>query len=296
MSRPSVHKCRVSVGLAYASRLYNEIDGLQHLTQFSKNGKEIAFGTIGNGTCAEGMFWESVNAIGVLKSPAIITIYDDGYGISVPNEYAMVKQNISQLLSGFQREPGTNDGFEIFVVRGWDYPNLVNVFRIAEKITREEHIPSIIHVIEMTQPQGHSTSGSHERYKSQGRLDWEIEYDCISQFRAWILSQKIASPDELDQIELVCKKDAEDARRNAWEAYTSPLLLERNSVADIFTQLEKSASGKIELKKIKDTLLSKPSPLRRHTMSAIREALIITRDENPPGKEETHRIKKEICI
>ncbi len=280
------------VGLAYASRLYNEIKELRYLTRFSKNGKEIAFGTIGNGTCAEGMFWESVNAIGVLKSPSIITIYDDGYGISVPNEYAMVKQDISQLLSGFQRGPDTTDGFEIFVVRGWDYPNLVNVFRKAEIITRGEHIPSIIHVIEMTQPQGHSTSGSHERYKPQDRLVWEIEYDCIPRFRKWILSQNIASPDELDQIELESKQDAEGARRDAWEAYTSPLLLERNAVVDILNHLEKSTSRKNELKNIIDTLLSKPSPLRRHTMSAIREALIITRDEKLPGNEELISIKK----
>jgi len=281
------------VGLAYASRLYNEIEELKHMTQFSRNGKEIAFGTIGNGTCAEGMFWESLNAIGVLRSPSIITIYDDGYAISVPNDYAMVKQDISKLLSGFQRRPETNDGFEIFVVHGWDYPNLVKVFRKAEKITRQENVPSIIHVIEMTQPQGHSTSGSHERYKPQDRLDWEIEYDCISRFRAWILSQKIATPDELDQIELDSKKDAESARKNAWEAYTSQLLLERNSVAHILGQLETNTPRKNELINIKDNLLSKPSPLRRHTMSAILDALIVIRDENHPEKEKLIEINRK---
>jgi len=281
------------VGLAYASRLYNEIEELRHMTQFSRNGKEIAFGTIGNGTCAEGMFWESLNAIGVLRSPSIITIYDDGYAISVPNDYAMVKQDISKLLSGFQRRPETHDGFEIFVVHGWDYPNLVKVFRKAEKITRQENVPSIIHVIEMTQPQGHSTSGSHERYKPQDRLDWEIEHDCISRFRAWILSQKIATPDELDQIELESKKDAESARKNAWEAYTAQLLLERNSVAHILSQLETNTPRKNELINIKDNLLSKPSPLRRHTMSAILDALIVIRDENHPEKEKLIELNRK---
>jgi pyruvate/2-oxoglutarate/acetoin dehydrogenase E1 component len=240
------------------------------------------------------MFWESLNAIGVLKSPSIITIYDDGYAISVPNEYAMVKQDISKLLLGFQRRPEANDGFEIFVVHGWDYPNLVKVFRKAEEITRKGNIPSIIHVIEMTQPQGHSTSGSHERYKPRDRLDWEIEHDCISRFRAWILSKNIATPEELDQIELDCREDAEDARKKAWEAYTSKLTLERNSVANILIQLEKHSSRKNEINDIKDNLLSKPSPLRRHTMSAILDALIVTREENHPEKEKLIALKKKL--
>lgn len=271
------------VGLAYASRLYKELEELHHLTQFSRQGREIAFGMVGNGTCAEGMFWESINAIGVLKSPALIAIYDDGYGISVPNEYAMVKQNISELLKGFQRQEGSNDGFEIFVARGWDYLELVDTFQKAERITRQEHIPSIIHVVEMTQPQGHSTSGSHERYKSAKRLEWELEFDCLTRFRDWIISERIGSPEELDQIEREGKQDAEQARLDAWEAYSAPIKIERDTVITTIKQIKNNSIHRKELESISSNLLSIPAPLRRHTMSAIREALILTRGENIPG-------------
>ncbi len=163
------------VGLAYASRLYRELDELHPFTQFSNNGNEIAFGTIGNASTAEGLFWEALNAIGVLKSPALITIYDDEYGISVHNEHAMVKQNLSELLSGFQRAPGTTDGYDLYTVRGWEYPALIAAFRQAEETARREHVPAILHIIEMTQTQWHSTSGSHERYKNARTVGLEVE-------------------------------------------------------------------------------------------------------------------------
>jgi TPP-dependent pyruvate/acetoin dehydrogenase alpha subunit len=182
------------VGLAYASRLYRELSDLHQFTQFSNNGNEIAFGTIGNATVAEGMFWEAINAIGVLRAPALVTIYDDGYGISVSNEHQMVKQNISDLLLGFQRLPGTRDGYDIYQAKGWDYPALVDIFLQAADRVRQEHVPAIVHVTELTQPQGHSTSGSHERYKSKERLAWEVTYDCLSQFRRWILDLDLTTP------------------------------------------------------------------------------------------------------
>ena len=163
------------VGLAYASRLYRELEELHHFTQFSRHGDEIAWGTIGNASTAEGMFWEAVNAIGVLKAPAIISIWDDGYGISVPSAYQSTKENLSELLSGFQRQPGSDDGYDIYTVRGWDYPALIETYQKAADIARRDHIPAIVHVIEMTQPQGHSTSGSHERYKPEARLIFEKE-------------------------------------------------------------------------------------------------------------------------
>ncbi len=187
------------VGLAYASRLYRELEELKGFSEFSRHGDEVAFGTIGNASTAEGVFWEAVNAIGVLKCPAVITIYDDGYGISVPNEYQMVKQNISALLRGFQRLPGSRDGFDLYAVHGWDYPALLQAYRQASETARAEHIPALIHVTELTQPQGHSTSGSHERYKSKERLAWEQQFDWLKRLRSWILDQEIVAPDELEQ-------------------------------------------------------------------------------------------------
>jgi TPP-dependent pyruvate/acetoin dehydrogenase alpha subunit len=159
------------VGLAYASKLYRELPGLDGLAaRFSRHGNEIAFGTIGNASCAEGMFWEAVNAAGVLQVPMLLSIWDDGYGISVPNELQIAKGDLSAVLSGFRREPGSRPGYDLYTVKGWDYPTLRAVYAKAARIVRREHVPAIVHVIEMTQPQGHSTSGSHERYKSREQL------------------------------------------------------------------------------------------------------------------------------
>ncbi|NUM45771.1 MAG: transketolase, partial [Anaerolineales bacterium] len=171
-------------GLAYASKLYRHLPELHELTQFSRNGDEIAWGTIGNASCAEGMFWETVNAIGVLQCPAIISIWDDGYGISVTNDIQVTKNNVGELLKGFARE-GDGPGYQHYTVKGWDYPALVKTYLQAEQITRRDHVPALIHVVEVTQPQGHSTSGSHERYKSAERLAWEEEFDGLSRMRSW---------------------------------------------------------------------------------------------------------------
>ncbi len=272
------------VGLAYASRLYQELDELQEFEQFSNSGNEIAFGTVGNGTCAEGMFWESINAIGVLKSPAVITIYDDGFGISVPNEYALLKQNISDLLKGFQRAAPDKDGYEIFIVQGWDYPGLLESFRKAEKLTRSEHTPTIIHVTDITQPQGHSTSGSHERYKSSERMKWEIEFDCISRFRNWILSNGISTSNELDSIEERAKEEAETARKIAWEAYTNPIINEKKKLEEIIEHMIGTSSHQMELSSLKSDLESLKTPLRRDIVSTLQKALVITRDEKSEAR------------
>ncbi len=215
------------VGLAYASRLYREIEQLHEFTQFSQQGSEIAFGTIGNASTAEGMFWEAVNAIGVLKAPVLLSIWDDNYGISVSNVYQLAKPNISELLSGFKRETGSNQGYDIYTVHGWDYPALINTYLKAGEIVREKHIPTIIHVIELTQPQGHSTSGSHERYKDEERLSWESEHDCLNRFRQWIIENKLAHADELDQMEDEENREVENTRKAAWEDYITPILAER---------------------------------------------------------------------
>jgi TPP-dependent pyruvate/acetoin dehydrogenase alpha subunit len=248
------------VGLAYASRLYRELQELKDLTQFSNNGNEIAFGTIGNATTAEGVFWEAVNAIGVLKSPAVISIWDDEYGISVHNEHQMIKEDISELLSGFRREPGTREGYDIYRVKGWDYPTLVETYRDVTERVREEHVPAIVHVVELTQPQGHSTSGSHERYKTPQRLEWEREHDGLNKMRKLVLSQGVVTEEELVQMEKEDKKEVEDARKRAWQAYLAPVLEERQELLAIFEEILAGAGSLQEVERAKKKLTAFPTP------------------------------------
>jgi pyruvate/2-oxoglutarate/acetoin dehydrogenase E1 component/TPP-dependent pyruvate/acetoin dehydrogenase alpha subunit len=274
------------VGLAYASRLYRELEELRHFSEFSNNGNEIVFGTIGNASCAEGVFWEAVNAIGVLKSPVVLSIWDDGYGISVTNEHQVVKQNISQLLAGFQREEGTKDGFDIYTVKAWDYPALIGTYQRASMIARQDHIPSIIHVTEVTQPQGHSTSGSQERYKSKERLEWEREFDCIRKMREWIIGEGLATVEELDLLEQENKRFVESIRIEAWEAYINPIREELNAVARILADNCTTEAPRKELLRIRQRLLNIPSPWRRDIVAAIRDALIALKDSEEPCKQE----------
>jgi 2-oxoisovalerate dehydrogenase E1 component len=285
ISPTGAHMPRV-VGLAYASKLYRQIPALHEFSQFSDNGNEVTFATIGNASCAEGLFWETINAIGVLRSPAIISIYDDGYGISVTNESQVAKENISELLKGFERPPGECcDGFDIYTVKGWDYPALIEAYQKAIKVAREEHMPSIVHVTELTQPQGHSTSGSHERYKSKERLEWEQEFDCIKKFRQWILAQGYITGDELDKLEKEDQLSVEEDRKRAWEAYMDPLESERSHVTALIEQIIASSSHKTELVEIKDKLVNIPVPFRRDIMSAINDLLIEVRDEQMPARQ-----------
>ena len=270
------------VGLGYASRLYRELEELHHLTQFSHNGDEIAFGTIGNASCAEGHFWESINAIGVLQAPVVLSIWDDGYGISVPNEYQITKSNLSELLKGFQREPDSKQGYDIYTVRGWDYMALVETYQKAAKIARRDHVPAIIHVIEMTQPQGHSTSGSHERYKSDERMQFEEEYDCIHRMRQWIIEQRIATAGELDQIERNTRKSVENIRTKLWKSFSLPIYKERQEVANIIEEIETQSAKQAQLAQLRRKLMEKKSPFRRDNMEAIRDALLLVRDEQSP--------------
>ena len=278
-----------AVGLAYASVLYRGLDELKEFTQFSKNGNEVTFASIGNASTAEGMFWESVNAIGVLQAPAVITVYDDGYGISVPNQFQMVKENIYEILQGFQREPcpepDCQRGYELFQVRGWDYPALLETYQNAAEIARQFHIPALVHVIDLTQPQGHSTSGSHERYKSPERLKWEEQFDCVRKMREWILEQRMISEPDLVAVEQDDKAAVEAIRKHAWDAYLAPILDERNQVMDMLDEIAGSSSHASELDKIKERLAALPAPLRRDVHSAAHEALRILRDEANPSKQ-----------
>lgn len=276
---PTASQMPKLVGLAYSSKLYRSLDELKSFTQFSKNGDEIAFSTIGNASSAEGMFWESVNAVGVLRCPAIITVFDDGYGISVTNEHQIAKENISELLNGFQRPSGEScDGFDIYTVKGWDYPTLLETYRKAAAVAREEHMPSIVHVSELTQPQGHSTSGSHERYKSKERLEWEVECDGIKKMRQWILEQGIVTKEEINQLEVEQRRLAEEARKSAWLASTAPILQEREEFVGVIDKIAKTTQ-KIELERIRDKLTRIPNPLRRSLSVAARQALMALKDE-----------------
>ncbi|MGZ9225122.1 MAG: alpha-ketoacid dehydrogenase subunit alpha/beta, partial [Anaerolineales bacterium] len=279
-----------TVGLAYASVLYRGLEELEGFTQFSKNGNEVVFASIGNASTAEGMFWESVNAIGVLKAPAIITLYDDGYGISVPNQFQMVKENIGSILKGFERDANlppeeAERGYNLYTVRAWDYPALIETYLSTAEIAREYHIPSLIHVTEVTQPQGHSTSGSHERYKTPERLKFEEEFDCVRKLREWMIENRLISEPELVAVEKEDYEAVERIRKLAWEAYLAPILEERGHVMDMLDEIAGSSSHASELEQLKERLADLPAPLRRDVHSAAHEALRILRDEAPPSRQ-----------
>ena len=247
------------VGLAWASRLYREL-GIDD-EAFSRRGDEIAWGTIGNASCAEGMFWESVNAGGVLGIPMIVSIWDDGFGISVPNEYQITKGNLSELLKGFQREPKAKQGFDIYTVKAWDYAALCETYIAAATIVRMEHVPAIIHVTEVTQPQGHSTSGSHERYKTKERLDWEVEFDGIRKMREWMIAQGIASAQELDELEKEDARIVREAQRRAWEQYRAPIDAEVKEAVALLEEM-----GATDMK---NELQRNQAPFRRDAVRAV---------------------------
>jgi pyruvate/2-oxoglutarate/acetoin dehydrogenase E1 component/TPP-dependent pyruvate/acetoin dehydrogenase alpha subunit len=258
------------VGLAWASRLYREL-GIPESAPFSRNGDEIAWGTIGNASTAEGMFWESLNAGGVLGIPMIVSIWDDGYGISVPNEFQITKGNLSELLKGFQREPKSKQGYDLYTVKAWDYPALCETYISAAQVVRMEHVPAIIHVIEVTQPQGHSTSGSHERYKSKERLEWEVEFDGIRKMRDWMIAQGIATAQELDDFEKEDVAIVRDAQRRAWKAYRQPIDAEVQEAIGILDTLSSSSATAQQLK---DELQRNQAPFRRDAVRAVASALI----------------------
>ncbi|MFQ5528241.1 MAG: transketolase C-terminal domain-containing protein, partial [Thermoanaerobaculia bacterium] len=268
------------VGLAYASRLYRKIEGLRNFKRFSRNGDEIAFGTIGNATCAEGLFWESVNAAGVLRAPMLLSIWDDDYGISVPNEFQITKGDLSELLKGFRRPPGEKAGYDIYTVKGWDYPGLCETYLNAAEIVRLEHVPAIVHVREMTQPQGHSTSGSHERYKSAERLAWEEEFDCIRQMRLWMLAQGFASDAEIDEAEAEETRSVREAQRWAWDAFRSSVDADRRIFQSWTSQLASASRHTEEIQALERQLDRLPNAHRRDLVAAATELLVLTRDED----------------
>jgi 2-oxoisovalerate dehydrogenase E1 component len=270
------------LGLAYASKLFRQNSGLSKFKNLSDNGNEIAFGTIGNASTSEGMFFEAINAAGVLQVPMLTSVWDDDYGISVSNEFQTTKGSISKILDGFQRND-EDKGFEIYTVKGWDYEALHDVYRRAEKVCREEHVPVIIHVQEMTQPQGHSTSGSHERYKSKERLQWEAEHDCIKKLREYIIEQGYATVEEVDRIAKEGKARAKAARDNAWRAFNDDMNKDHQELMKI---LDDAVEVNPEIEHIRRTLADIISPMRLDDAKAAKVALRLIRDSDQPARAE----------
>jgi pyruvate/2-oxoglutarate/acetoin dehydrogenase E1 component/TPP-dependent pyruvate/acetoin dehydrogenase alpha subunit len=276
------------LGLAQASKIYRNHESLlskEEFQKFSSDGNEIGWGTIGDASTSEGVFWETVNAAGVLQVPMVLSIWDDGYGISVPRKYQTTKESISDVLAGFQRTED-KEGIEILTVKAWDYLALMKTYKKAETIAREEHVPVVIHVKEVTQPQGHSTSGSHERYKPEERLEWEEEYCCINQVRGWILEEGIATEDELNEIEEEARESTKEAQKAARDAYHSELKAEMDIVSGLIKNLAEESSNSDELQEIRKEMESPMVPFRKHTVSAARKALRAVRNEELPVKEE----------
>lgn len=267
------------VGLAYASKLYRENQALHGMKGFSLGGNEVAFGTIGNASTSEGMFFEAINAAGVLQIPMLVSVWDDGYGISVPNEFHTTKASISAVLEGFQRT-GDLKGFEIYKVKGWDYEALCKVYAKAARISREEHVPTLIHVTEMTQPQGHSTSGSHHRYKDEKRLAWEREFDCITKMREWIIDNEITSEDDLSEIERLAKQTAKEAKNAAWEAFNNDIKRDHDKALDLITQVAADSPHKNALLKIHAELKKALNPVRSDVVKSVKQAARVVRTED----------------
>jgi len=259
------------LGLAQASKIYRNVPGID-TTNFSVNGNEVAWGTIGNASTSEGLFFETINAAGVMQVPMVISIWDDAYGISVHAKHQTTKENISEILKGFQRDE-ENEGYEILRVKGWDYAELIATFEKASQIARTEHVPVLIHVNELTQPQGHSTSGSHERYKDTERLDWESDHDCIKQMRQWMASFNIATEEELTEVDSNAKKEVADGKKIAWAAFTSPIIAEQNELVTILESISNRSENKVFVEKFSNDLKAIKEPNRKDILTTARKVL-----------------------
>jgi pyruvate/2-oxoglutarate/acetoin dehydrogenase E1 component/TPP-dependent pyruvate/acetoin dehydrogenase alpha subunit len=291
------------LGLAQASKVYRNEKSVAHKTNFSNKGNEVAWGTIGNASTSEGLFFETINAAGVLQVPMVMNVWDDEYGISVHAKHQTTKESISEILKGFQRDE-KNKGYELFVVNGWDYVQLMDVYQKASKIAREEHVPVLIHVKELTQPQGHSTSGSHERYKDQARLKWEKDHDCLTKMREWILDFELETEEgetlrfvegeeELILLEKEAKKEVTNAKRNAWNAFLNEIKSELLEVSDILKKLASKSVNENFINKYINDLNAITEPTRKDVLSVARKCLWYVRDENIAGKIELQNFIKD---
>lgn len=284
-SSPTASQMPRLLGLAYASKFYRENENLHHKTSFSNKGNEVAFGTIGDASTSEGHFWETINAAGVLQVPMVMSVWDDGHGISVPKKYQTTKESISEVLNGFQQNEQYK-GFEIFKVKGWDYINLCLTYEEAVAVAREKHTPVLIHVEECTQPQGHSTSGSHERYKSKDRLAWEAEFDGIVKLKELILNKKLATAEELEKIESDAKKMVRDAKKNAWNNFIQPIKADIAQLNQLIAAAAQASENKVFIEKELEVLSQNPEPLRRDIYVTARKALRFLKNENSPAKNQ----------
>ena len=270
------------LGLAQASKIYRNVDGISS-ENFSEDGNEIAWGTIGNASTSEGHFWETLNAAGVLQVPMVLSVWDDEYGISVHAKHQTTKENISEIVKGFQRDE-ENKGYEIIVVNGWDYVALIEAYEKAEKIARKEHCPVLIHVVELTQPQGHSTSGSHERYKDEKRLSWEREYDCNVKLREWIIENNISTDEELEEIEKEIKREVREGKKAAWEKYLQPTKAKQKELLSVLSKLAKNTEEKETVVKLAKELNGNKEPLKKDLAITARKALRAIRKEDSEEK------------
>jgi pyruvate/2-oxoglutarate/acetoin dehydrogenase E1 component/TPP-dependent pyruvate/acetoin dehydrogenase alpha subunit len=267
------------LGLAQASKIYRNVRGLEDFTKFSNQGNEVAWGTIGNASTSEGLFFETINAAGVLQVPMVMSVWDDEYGISVHARYQTTKENISEILKGFQRDTD-NNGYEIMTVKGWDYPALVATYQKASAVAREEHVPVLIHVKELTQPQGHSTSGSHERYKNGDRLAWEAEFDCLAQMRNWLLDNNLATTEELEAIDNEAKKEVLDGKKAAWTAFVSPIKAEQNELVALLNTIAETSANKVFIEQYTSALAAIKEPIRKDILTTARKVLRMIVKEN----------------
>ena len=272
------------LGLAQASKIYRNLDNFKNAKHFSDKGNEIAWGTIGNASTSEGHFFETFNAGGVMQVPMVISVWDDGYGISVPSKFQTTKESISEILKGFQRNED-NEGYEIFVVNGWDYSKLIDVYNQAATVARKEHVPVLIHVKELTQPQGHSTSGSHERYKSEERLNWEAENDCIDKMQEWIVSV-FENEEELINIKKEVKKEVNAAKRAAWNNYLKDIIEAQHVIIKLLSAVADKSDQKPFILKLKNDLELIKDPSKKDVLSTARRALVYLRNENNNEKYE----------
>ncbi|WP_333875993.1 alpha-ketoacid dehydrogenase subunit alpha/beta [Flavobacterium sp.] len=260
------------LGLAQASKIYRNVRGLEDFTKFSHHGNEVAWGTIGNASTSEGLFFETINAAGVLQVPMVMSVWDDEYGISVHARYQTTKENISEILKGFQRD-ADNNGYEIMTVKGWDYPALVETYQKAAAFAREEHVPVLIHVQELTQPQGHSTSGSHERYKNAERLAWEAEFDCVAQMRTWLIDNNLATTEDLETIDSEAKKEVLEGKKAAWAAFVAPMKAEQNELITLLHSVAATSSNKVFIEKYATDLAAIKEPIRKDIITTARKVL-----------------------
>lgn len=276
---PTAAQMPRSVGLALASKLFRHTSELKQFSSLSDNGNEVCFATIGDASTSEGHFWETMNAAAVQQIPLAVFVWDDGYGISVPKKYQTTKGSVSEALKGFQKKEGTN-GIEIYKVKAWDYAGMCEVFEAGIEKIRTTHTPALFHVEEVTQPQGHSTSGSHERYKTADRLQWEREWDCIKKMKEWILENSLANEEELAAVETETKEFVRNEKYTAWQEFQQPIKSQVQKVAEILQKMSAASANASSLQKLKQQLEENREPGRKDVMTTLYKAVSLTSNVN----------------